>query len=197
MLTRYPLPRMVSRLAKSEGTELIEFAVSLPLLVVLVVGIYDFGSALTLKHRLNSAVREGARIASSQHRPLNLAAGCGAAPPSVCIVRDVVHDSLLASNVDDCGLGTAAAVHPDVFTWAFNGTCTGLRLEISRATVDPTGVSLPSPPFDPKTYLVENSQITLTIPYQWQFRRAFDLLSPNTSYLGSNITVSATMQNLD
>src|ERR1044072_9880402 len=56
---------------ETEGSEIVEFAVPLPLLIVLVVAIYDFGAAFTVKHMLSNTVREGARIASSQHHPPN------------------------------------------------------------------------------------------------------------------------------
>jgi len=37
------------------GAEIVEFAVSLPLLVVVLVGIFDFGSAFNVKHKLDNA----------------------------------------------------------------------------------------------------------------------------------------------
>ncbi|MFY9743645.1 MAG: TadE family protein, partial [Candidatus Sulfotelmatobacter sp.] len=42
-----------------------EFALSVPLLVLFVIGIYDFSGALALKHKLTNAVREGARVAAA------------------------------------------------------------------------------------------------------------------------------------
>ncbi len=52
-------------LADTSGSQLLEFAVALPLLVVFVVGIFDFGGAFNLKQKLNNIAREGARFASS------------------------------------------------------------------------------------------------------------------------------------
>jgi hypothetical protein len=187
------------KLCLSEGTEIIEFAVCLPLLVVLVVGIYDFGSAFTLKHKLTSAVREGVRVASNQQHPANPAAngGCGV-PSSICVVRDVVHSSLLAGNIYDCNLGTVsgANIPSGKSTWTFTGSCSGLTLQVDRGLLNPATASLVSP-FDTRPYVVENTKVTLSYPYQWQFNRAFKLLSPTSNYLGSTITVSATMQNID
>ena len=48
-------------LGSNEGSELLEFALVVPLLLVFVVGIVDFGSAYNLKQQLNNAAREGAR----------------------------------------------------------------------------------------------------------------------------------------
>ena len=49
----------------TEGTQLVELAVTLPLLVVMVVGIFDFGGAYNLKQKLNDTAREGARFATN------------------------------------------------------------------------------------------------------------------------------------
>jgi len=58
---RRPLPVCGER-----GSSLAEFAIALPLLVVLVVGIFDFAAAFNLKQELNNAVREGAQFAARQ-----------------------------------------------------------------------------------------------------------------------------------
>ena len=50
------------RLGGAEAAAMAEFAVALPLLIVLVVGIFDFGAAFNLKQELNNALREGARF---------------------------------------------------------------------------------------------------------------------------------------
>ena len=55
-------------LTDTSGSQLLEFAVALPLLVVFVVGIFDFGGAFNLKQMLNNIAREGARFASSLRR---------------------------------------------------------------------------------------------------------------------------------
>src|SRR5271167_3451357 len=52
-------------LTSDEASQLLEFAVSLPLLVVLAVGIFDFGRAFNLKHQLTNAARDGARFGAN------------------------------------------------------------------------------------------------------------------------------------
>ncbi len=195
MLRISALCRLGALFGRAEGTEIIEFAVSLPLLVVLVVGIYDFGSAFTLKSKLTGAVREGARVAANQHpADLTTTARCGA-PKSVCVIRDVVSSALVSSNIDDCGLGSARG-SGGTLTWTFTGTCSGPILEVKRGVVNASGGPLPSP-FDASTYNIEESQVNLTYPYQWRFNRAFNLLDSRANFLSSTIKVSATMQNLD
>lgn len=175
------------------GTEIIEFAVSLPLLVILAVAIFDFGSAFTLKHKLNGAVREAARVALSQtHTDLTTVGVCSA-PASICRVRDVVVSELQTSIGNTCGLDSASGSPTGPLTWTFTGDCS---LEINRGIPNPNTVAL-ADPFDATPYTIENTKITLIYPYQWQFNRAFKLLDSNANYLRSTITVSSTVQNLD
>jgi hypothetical protein len=51
------------RLASARGAELIEFALVLPLLLLLVLGIVDFGFLFQRLEVITNAAREGARIA--------------------------------------------------------------------------------------------------------------------------------------
>jgi Flp pilus assembly protein TadG len=92
-------------LADSQGSQILEFAVSLPLLMVFVVGIFDFGGAFNLKQKLNNAAREGAHYASGL--PANDLNSVGT-PPSVTWVRDLVDKYLQETRIDDCGLSTQA-----------------------------------------------------------------------------------------
>ena len=88
-------------LTDTSGSQLLEFAVALPLLVVFVVGIFDFGGAFNLKQMLNNIAREGARFASSL--PTNDLDAIGT-PPSVTAVRDLVVSHLQMARLNDCGL---------------------------------------------------------------------------------------------
>jgi TadE-like protein len=53
----------VSRLSDETGSVLIEFALVLPMLLLIVVGIFDFGFAFQKYEVLTNAAREGARMA--------------------------------------------------------------------------------------------------------------------------------------
>ena len=50
----------------TEAAELLEFALLLPILLVMVVGLMDFATAYNIKQKLANAAREGARMGSSQ-----------------------------------------------------------------------------------------------------------------------------------
>ncbi len=88
------------------GAQLVEFAVALPLLVVFVVGIFDFSGALTLKQRLTNMARDAARAAAGDpsndvrggHWSSGLGDGC---------VLHVVDNYLLANNLNDCGISSS------------------------------------------------------------------------------------------
>jgi Flp pilus assembly protein TadG len=61
------LTRMLKRLGRSEaGAELIEFSLTLPLLLLVVLGIIEFGFLFREYEIVTNAAREGARMASLQ-----------------------------------------------------------------------------------------------------------------------------------
>ena len=188
----------LQNLAGSEGAEILEFAISLPLLVVVVVGVFDFGSAFTVKQKVGNTALEGARVASNQPTSdLSVAGACGA-PPSICSVRDVVDSNLVASKLNDCGLATAAGTAGTPLAWTFttNTGCAGtLTLTIERGKTYPA--TLPNPPFQ-ANYTIETTRVTLSYPYQWQFNRVIPLVAPSANYPAtSQINTIAIMQNLN
>jgi len=178
-------------LGDAEGSSLVEFAICLPLLVVLVIGIFDFGGAFNQKQILNNAVREGARFGASQ--PTNdLCTSC-AAPASVDAIRYLVDSYLLSARVNDCGL-SAAAVPSSGPPWAYtaNTGCAGNTLTL---TID-RGVALPETG-SPTVYLLA-TQVTVSYPYQWHFNNVIQLVAPGASFASiSLITTSATAVNMD
>lgn len=175
----------------SDGAQIVEFAVTLPLLVVIFVGIYDFGQAFNIKQKLANATREGARFASNQSgNDLSMMP-----PPSIMAVRDVVDGYLVANNVNDCGLKTVLApTQPGTLTWVFAATCSpghDLTLTINRGFTYPV-VS------GGTTVTTEATQVSLLYPYQWQFSKVIQLVAPGATYAGfTNIPTNSVMQNLN
>jgi len=92
------LRRWVRLGASTRGAQILELAVALPLLVVFVVGIYDFSRAFNTKEKLNFAARDGARFGSTQ--PTNDLSQ--STPLSVTAIRDLVDADLLAAGISDC-----------------------------------------------------------------------------------------------
>lgn len=63
---RRAAPRWLYRwLADERGAALVEFAIVVPILLVLVMGIIDFGRMLAVAASLSAAVRDGARMAAA------------------------------------------------------------------------------------------------------------------------------------
>jgi Flp pilus assembly protein TadG len=197
----FSLRSFAERLAKfgdDEGAEILEFAISLPLLLVVAVGVFDFGSAFTVKQKVGSIAVQAARVASNQPTTdLSLAGACGA-PASICSVRDVVESNLVASKLNDCGLAGAAGAASGSLSWTFatNTGCGGtLTLTIQRGYV--YTATLPSPPFQ-VNYTIEGTKVTLSYPYRWQFYRVVPLIAPGANYPASTqINSIAIMQNLN
>ncbi len=184
----------LSRLAGTEASQLMEFAVVLPLLVVFIVGIFDFGAAFNLKQKLNNGAREGARFASSlPANDLDTTGGCGA-PTSVCSVRDLVDSYLVGGRLNDCGLNGASATNPAQMTWAFSttGTCPGqLTLTVEREYSFQETIA-------GATINVMSTRVSIKYPYAWHFNRVIQLLVPGASYAGVTlISTDATAPNMD
>jgi Flp pilus assembly protein TadG len=189
---------MLAMFAGNEGAEILEFAVSLPLLLVVAVGVFDFGSAFAVKQKVENIALEAARVASNQPTTdLSLAAGCGA-PASICSVRDIVEANVVASKLNDCGLGTVNATGSGSLSWTFtaNAGCGGtLTLKIERGHV--YTATLPAPPFQ-ANYTIEGTRVTLSYPYRWQFNRVAPLIAPGANYPATTqINSIAIMQNLN
>ncbi len=187
-----------ANLRGSEGAEILEFAISLPLLIVVAVGVFDFGSAFTVKQKVGNITLQGARVASNQPTTdLSLNGACGA-PASICSVRDVVEANLVASKLNDCGLGGVAGGSSGSLAWTFtaNAGCGGtLTLKIERGYV--YTATLPNPPFQ-ANYTIEGTRVTLSYPYRWQFNRVAPLIAPGANYPATTqINSVAIMQNLN
>src|SRR5271166_3118083 len=90
-------PSLAVILREERGSALLEFAISLPLLVVFVVGIYDFSGAFNQKQKIGQAAQEGAIVAGSQ--PMTDIAVGNANPDSLQPVVTAVISSLAGGGV--------------------------------------------------------------------------------------------------
>jgi hypothetical protein len=184
--------------AETKGSQIVEFAVSLPLLMVLIVGTFDFGAAFTVKQKLAYATREGARVATNQPTTdLSLSGPPCNAPASVCAIRDVVDQNLVAGKINDCGLASANATATPPLAWTFtaNTNCAGtLTLTIDRGFTYPATLTAPFQ----TAYTIEGTKVTLSCPYRWQFNNVIGLLVPGATLgLPPQLQSVAMMQNLN
>lgn len=175
----------------ARASQIAEFAVALPLLMVMVVGILDFGNAYNIKQKITNTAREAARLGASQ--PTNDLSQ--SPPPSVLAVRDLVVNSLQSSKLNDCGLASATATAAGApWKWSFTascGTAGNLVLTVDRGYVFTSAVTAAG-----TNVKIINTNVTLLYPYQWQFNRVASVLIPSSVYPGTvQITVGSVMAN--
>lgn len=163
----------------NEGSELLEFALVVPLLLVFVIGIVDFGSAYNLKQQLNNAAREGARYAANQS---SVVADIETAA-SAQAVGNVVQNYLTNAGLTKC---TFTAPGSPTLVYTYSGTPAGCSLVIDRGynIINGTGVLF-------------GTHVTLSYPYSWALSNIIGLLLPSSTLsLPATVSSDAIMQNL-
>jgi len=180
-------------LRQTDGSAIVEFAVVLPLFVVFIVGIYDFGGAFNQKQKIEQAAQEGAIVAAAQpSSDLNPVAGSAANPDSLVPVVYAVFNSLNQNGVLTAACsppGTASGPSP-ALTWSYKITgCSSLNPSDNLiVTINRGWVSSSGPP------IAVGSVVTVSYPYDWRFYSVIQLILPgSTNYTA--ISESATVHN--
>ena len=187
------------------AAQIVEFAVALPLLVVFVVGIFDFSTAFTFKQRLTNMARDAAHVAGVD--PSNDVLAGTPLPISVADVAQIIDNYLLVNNINDCGLSTQTSAPANSgLTWTFNANnngCppAGLTIIVNRgyyfpatgATVPPVSCQSQSP--GARTALI-GTCVSVQYPYPWKFGRAASLIG-STDTLPTQITAVGVSMNED
>jgi TadE-like protein len=162
-----PLAKLRRIWNDEHASQIVEFALSVPFLVLLVVGIFDFSNALTLKQRLTNAAREAARVAAADPAS-DLVNPSTAVPVSIGDAFQVVDDYLISEQINDCGLSTASATNsgPNPLTWTYTstGTCpgSGITLIINRGCTSIMNTSA-------GTVNIIGTCIEIDYPYKWEY----------------------------
>lgn len=171
------------------GSQIVEFALSVPLLVLFVVGIFDFSGALALKHKLANAVREGARVAAADPAT-DLTASL---PVSVSDAFQAVDNYLLSEQVNDCGLASAAAPTGSALKWTYQASagCPGISNPALTLTINRGCISTQAMTLNGNSGNVDlvGTCVTLSYPYVWQFSSVAGLFGRFTG--PSKITTTA------
>ncbi len=166
---------------ETRGGTLVEFAIALPLLVVLALGFADFGAAFRLKQKLTNAAREGARIGIGQPS-IDLTQ---TVPLSVQAVRAAVINYMISEDLDTSFIASTPT-STGTFEWTYSSGGGDPVLVIERGVVIPVGGTMSI-----------GTRVTLNYPFSWSFDRVVRLLSPTTTQPGSfTISTSVTMKNL-
>jgi Flp pilus assembly protein TadG len=176
---------------ETSGSQIAEFAVALPLLLIMVVGIFDFGNAYNIKQKITNIAREATRMGAGQPT----ADLTNPTPASIVAIRDMVSSALQSSKLPDCGLGTTAATPAGAATpwkWTFTTSCGSagnLVLSVDRGCVFTS--TMGGTPVQ-----VIATQVTLLYPFQWQFNRVVTIMLPTAIYPGTTqISVASVIAN--
>jgi hypothetical protein len=202
--------RLSAGAVSDRGSQIVEFAVALPLLVVFVVGIFDFSGAFTQKQKLTNAARDAARAAAAD--PItDICASCSGIPVSVQDAFYTIDNFLIANQINDCGIAPPAGSmqpQPTPSTWKFqvagsglNGCpSAGLTIIINRGYYYPAiGATTPptvtcTPQASAGQTAVISSCVSIQYGYQWKFGQAASLLGP-TPLLPNTLSAVAVAMN--
>jgi hypothetical protein len=183
-----------SLLKDAQGAALLEFAIVLPLLVVFVVGIFDFSGAFNQKQKIEQAAQEGAIVAGGQ--PMT---DIGSNPESLQAAVNAVFNSLATGGVLlNAGSGTCQMPPPTpvpagaglIWTYTIAGCAGGFPTDQLKITFNRGWVSAASTP------AAVGTVVTVVYPYRWRFNSVIQLLVPGATYVAvTQLTESATVHN--
>ena len=193
--SRTPNRRALEFLRQTEGSAILEFALTIPLLVVFVVGIYDFSGAFNQKQKIEQAAQQGAIVAGAQQTTDIDTANTN--PQSLLPVVTAVFTSLMGSNV----IPTATCASPGIvtqpsgLTWTYTiSGCNAANLSDNLVITINRGWSTPGA--SSSSPAVVGTIVTVTYPYHWRFNSVIQLLIPGASYSATTLlTESANVHN--
>jgi Flp pilus assembly protein TadG len=187
--------RAMESLFRTEGSAILEFAITIPLLVVFVVGIYDFSGAFNQKQKIEQAAQQGAIVAGAQQT--SDIYGANASPASLVPVVNAIFTSLTGSDVIPSGTctppGTVVPTSTGL-TWTYTiSNCSSanpgdnLLISVNRGWSTAGSTTVPS---------IVGTVVTVTYPYHWRFNSVIQLLIPGASYQATTqLTESAAVHN--
>jgi hypothetical protein len=192
---RHLLRALALRLVGEQGSALVEFAITLPLLVVFVVGIFDFSGAFNQKQKIAQAAQQAAIMAGSQ--PMSdIQAISGSNPDSLQSVVTTTFNALAAGGLlPNANQGTCKMPPPAptlsglAWTYAING-CSSSSSDQLKIKIDRGWVASAGPPASVGT------QVTISYPYHWRFNSVIQFLVPGASYTPTTtMSVKAAVHN--
>ena len=184
-------------LRAEEGASLLEFAIVVPLLVVFVVGIYDFSAAFNQRQKIEQAAQEGAVVAGAQ--PMSDIETATGNPASLQPVLTAVFNSLTSSGVlpnagASCTQPFPAPTRPSPagVAWIYTiPNCSStyasdtLVITINRGWVSGGATA------------AVGTSVQVVYPYHWRFGGVIQLLfpGPNGYLTPTQVTAKATVHN--
>lgn len=195
-----------NRRARERGSELLELALTLPLLLILAAGVIDFASAWNVRQLLANAVREGARLGSTQPM-VDLNTTDPGTVQQICqdVANYLAQDSLSTTFMNGTSTNatagcasptaipntTSTVANPVPLGWTYYSTGTyGLKIQRTLLLSSPNGDGS-----------VSSTQVTLTYPFSWPFgfNNIINWASGGKGGYSSTIAiqVNSTMANID
>jgi hypothetical protein len=169
----------------------VEFAVALPLLVVFVVGIFDFSGAYTLRQKLTNIARDTARVAAADPAS-DLTEPTYSLPASISDAYQVADGFIKANQINDCGMVPSDSTSGSPAIWTFsansNGcTGTGLVIIINRLYYFPSGAGTQQvanknctpQPVSGQTAVIATC-VSISYAYPWRFGNVAGFIGSNT-----------------
>ena len=174
-------------LSDCRGAQLVEFAIGLPILLVMAVAVSQFSGSFNLKQILNNAAREGARTAAGEFADFGTLNNCGNGS-CVAAAAESVSNYLQKAGVNPQCTFSTAGTSVGSFAWQFtaSGTgCAGASLKIEQRVPIGTGPT------------IGVARVTLTYPNPYTMGGLLSFLVPgNTTVLPVTLTTNAIMPNL-
>jgi len=172
-------------LAEECGAQIVEFAVALPLLVVFVVGIFDFSGAFTLKQKLTNVARDAARVAAADPAS-DVPLSSTTLPASVTDAYQLIANYFTVNQMNNCGITAGSSTNTGT-TWTFSATgsgcpAPGLTIIINRGYLFPESNSSVAPSVSCAAQAVGSQTavigtcVSIQYAYQWRFGNVASLL---------------------
>jgi len=99
------------RLSDERGASAVEFAFLVPVLVLLVLGIAEFGHAFQVQGTLSAAAREGVRVMALQNDP---AAARAAVRDAATTLDPTITDAQITISPASCPVNAAGTTHVEL-----------------------------------------------------------------------------------
>jgi len=174
-------------LGDCRGAQLVEFAIGLPILLVMAVAVSQFSGSYNLKQILNNAAREGARTAAGEYADYGTLSNCANGSCVAAAVESVSNYLQNAGVNPQCTFSTTGS-SVGSFAWQFtaSGTgCAGATLKIEQRVPVGSGPT------------IGVARVTLTYPNQYTMGTLLSFLaSGSTTTLPTTLTTDAIMPNL-
>lgn len=179
-------------LPSESGSQLLEFGLALPILLVLIVGIWDFGSAFAMKQKLTNAARAADRImVSTPYRNPYGATGCTTTVPCAVVSAATATQNYLTDASLDASWITPSSPTVGNCEWTYSGgTGSNEQLDIKANVYIGTDGTVYAAGTQPAGSIWA-TEITLIMPLNWTLGNFLP-----SAGLPTSVSTTVTMPNI-